>query len=232
MGLPERVAHSSCTTSLMFEVDDVALLQRGLFDEIDADWENAQHPYGRAFHDIWSTLRRRMPEGVYQRYRADWQNWFAGAQRENEFRATGQIPDLETYLAVRRSNVGLRPYITCLEYVPDLDLTDDRQQDEYAATLLAHGRTLQEAFDQSAAMVERADARLTDAVAALRRRYASAGPKGRETSAYLDGIGSFCTGNYRWSCETSRYNGTGYGWNGLRTSVVTLHPEHIIIAAP
>ncbi|MFE0173253.1 terpene synthase family protein [Streptomyces sp. NPDC059002] len=265
VGLPERVAHSSCVTSLMFEVDDVALLQRGLFDEVDADWESDQHPYGRAFHGIWSTLHARMPEGVYRRYLADWQNWFAGAQRENEFRTTGQVPDLETYLAVRRSNVGLRPYITCIEYVLDLDLTQDLERDEelaavkdlavehamlvndiysarwecfngdyfnVVATLLrAQGKTLQEAVDESAAMVERADARLADAVATLRRRYGSAGPKGRAISAYLDGIGSFCAGNLRWSCETSRYNGTGYGWNGLRTGTVTIHPERTVIAA-
>ncbi|WP_159399474.1 hypothetical protein [Streptomyces alboflavus] len=100
------------------------------------------------------------------------------------------------------------------------------------ATLLrAHGKTLQEAVNESAALVEGADASLTDAVATLRRRYASAGPKGRAISSYLDGIGSFCAGNYRWSCETSRYNGTGYAWNGLRAGTVTLHPERTVIAA-
>ncbi|MFE6690957.1 terpene synthase family protein [Streptomyces sp. NPDC057743] len=265
VGLPERVAHSSCVTSLMFEVDDVALLQRGLFDDIDADWESNQHPYGRAFHDIWSTLCRRMPEQVYRRYREGWQNWFAGAQQENEFRAAGHVPSIETYLEVRRSSVGLRPYLTCLEYVLDLDLTRDLEQDEelavvkelavehamlvndvysarwecfngdyfnvVAVLMRAHGTPLQEAVDELATMADRADARLTDASAALRRRHASAGPKGREISSYLDGIGWLCAGNYRWSCETSRYNGPGYGWNGLRDGVVTLHPERTIIDA-
>ncbi len=265
VGLPHRVAHSSCVTSLMFEVDDVALLQRGLFDEIDANWENGQHPYGRAFHDIWTTLEQRMPEGVYRRYREAWQNWFAGAQQENKLRATAEIPDLETYLQVRRSNVGLRPYITCIEYVLDLDLTQDLQDDEelasvkdlavehamlvndvysarwecfnddyfnVVATLIrAHDKPLQTAIDQSAALIEKADTALTDTVTRLRRRYASAGPKGRDITAYLDAIGSFCAGNFRWSCETSRYNGTGYGWNGLRTGTVTLHPERTVITA-
>lgn len=62
----------------------------------------------------------------------------------------------------------------------------------------------------------------------LRRRYA-AHPQSTQLHGYIDALGAFCAGNLRWSLETSRYNGHGYGWNGLRSGTVTLHPHQTII---
>ncbi|MFI9508473.1 terpene synthase family protein [Nocardia sp. NPDC052566] len=256
-GLPARVVDSSCITSLMFAVDDVALLAGALFDDIAADWM-ADHPYGRAFADIWTRLKLRMPEGVYRRYRQEWQDWFTYALKENEYRVREEIPDVETYLEIRRINVGLRPYLVCAEYVLDLDLTDLIAADPDLAALQptavehamlvndlfsfrwecfrgdyfntiaplihTHGHSLQHAIDITCDKISAADRALTDLSAMLRRRYADH-PDRTQLHDYIGAANAFCAGNLRWSLETTRYNGHGYGWNGLRSGLVTLRPD-------
>jgi hypothetical protein len=258
-GMAERVFRSSCVTSLMFEVDDVAFLQRALFHEVATDWA-ADHPYQRAFTDIWGTLEGRMPEGIYKRYRQEWQDWFSYTLKENIFRDRGEIPDLETYLSIRRISVGLRPYIVCIEYILDFELTIEDPdltavklaavehamlvndlfsyrwecfKGDYfnviAPLLHVHGYSLQEAIDFACEKIAEADQTRTQLSTALRHRYANH-PSGAQLHAYFDALGAFCAGNLRWSLETSRYNGHGYGWNGLRTGIITLDREHTIIS--
>ncbi|MFI7102610.1 terpene synthase family protein [Streptomyces sp. NPDC050161] len=148
-GLAQRVVDSSCVTSLMFEVDDVALLQQGLFGEIADDWA-AGHPYGPAFSNIWGRLEDRMPHGVYRRYREDWQDWFGHTLEENVHRRRHEIPDLDTYLDIRRVSVGLRPYIVAIEYVLDLDLTAlldrDRELNELKLLAVEHAMLANDLF--------------------------------------------------------------------------------------
>ncbi|WP_232535586.1 terpene synthase family protein [Nocardia terpenica] len=241
---------------MMFEIDDVALLQQPLFMEIAADWV-ADHPYGEAFSSAFGTLERHMPSGVYRRYRKDWQDCFVGWMREYEYSDRKEIPDIHTCLEIRRLSVGLTPHITAAEYVNQLDLTElvlgDREmliakhtavehamlvnellsfRKEYydyeyinlvASLIHVHDFSLQEAFDFISALIEDADRKLAVLIQILRLRYPFV------PSSYFDTLNSICAGNLRWSFETSRYNGSTYGWNGLRSGWLSLYPHQTII---
>lgn len=137
--LLDRLTWSSCFTSVMFEIDDVAFLRRALFDEVAGDWEEwmVRHPYARAFGELWSPLEQRMPEGVYRRFRRGWQDFFTGTLEENEYRKREEIPDLDAYVAVRRASLGIRPYVAVAEYLLDMDLSAELASD---ADLVAAGQ--------------------------------------------------------------------------------------------
>lgn len=257
-GLPGRVAQSSCMTSLMFEMDDLAFLRYTAFGEIAADWA-ADHPYGPAFVDIWTILRNSMPEQVFRRYRQGWQDCFRGILAEHDYIDRGTLPDFDTYLDIRYLSFGFRPLLACGEYVHGLDLsaligTDpDLERAERAAILHAllvndllsfrkeytrgdlfnviavlihtHNQRLQAAVDLTGDLIRIADAELADACATLRRRY----PVMPHLQLYLHMLNSMCAGNLRWSLETPRYHGSGFGWNGLRGGTVALDPDRTIL---
>ncbi|MEG8184178.1 hypothetical protein GZH49_37560 [Nocardia terpenica] len=242
----------------MFEVDDVAILRRALFDDINEDWF-AEHPYGPAFKSSFGACERHMPPRVYSRYRQEWQNWFPSLTEENWYRDRGLVPDIDTYLPLRRISVALLPSIVCLEYVLGLDLTDIVSADptleearlvavdhamlvndlcsfrgEYfrndhfntvSVLMHAHGCSLQEAINENCEMIRFANAKLVDLCGELRMRYALYA----DMLEYISALMRYCAGNLRWSLETPRYNGRGFGWNGLRSGIATLIPDATII---
>ncbi|ATL69182.1 terpene synthase [Nocardia terpenica] len=261
-GIAGRVFHTSCVSSLMFDVDDLALLRRALFEDVAADWIAADwvadHPYGPAFVNIWSTLKRSMPEGVYSRYRQGWQDLFIGWLMEYEFRDRGEIPDVDTYQAIRQLSIGMRSFPPGAEYVHDFDLTELLRKDpdladvgevavyhtalvndllsfrkeyfqgEYCniiISLMQAGHDLQEAVDITGEKIREADTDLARLCDILRLRYTWL----PQVQIYLDTINSICAGNLRWSYETTRYHGRGYGWNGLRSGNFTMDPDRTII---
>ncbi|MEG8184410.1 terpene synthase [Nocardia terpenica] len=256
-GLPDRVVHSSCMTSLMFEVDDLALLQHTAFGEIAAEWP-ADHPYGPAFADILATLRNDMPDQVFHRYQQGWRDCFRGILAEHDYIDQGILPDFDTYLDIRQLSFGFQPLLAAGEYVHGLDLsaltdTDpDLERAQRAALMHAllvndllsfrkeythgelfnvvavlthtHHQQLQTALNITGELIRSADAELADACATLRRRYLPL----PQVQLYLTTLNSLCAGNLRWSLETTRYHGTGFGWNGLRSGTLVLDPEHTI----
>ncbi|WP_225727245.1 MULTISPECIES: terpene synthase family protein [unclassified Nocardia] len=257
-GLPDRVTHSSCMTSLMFEVEDLAVLQHAAFGEIAAD-RTADHPYGPAFTDIWKTLRDNMSQPVFRRYRQGWQDCFRGILAENDYTARDALPTFDIYLDIRQLSFAYRAQLACGEYVHALDLsaligTDpDLERAERAAMLHSlfvndllsfrkeytdgelfnvvavlihsHDQPLQTALDITGELIRTADAELAAACATLRRRY----PLLPQLQLYLAMMNSMCAGNLRWSLETTRYHGTGFGWNGLRHGTVALDPDRTIL---
>ncbi|KZM72627.1 terpene synthase [Nocardia terpenica] len=257
-GLPGRVVHSSCMTSLMFEVDDLAMLRHAAFDGIAADWV-ADHPYGPAFADIWATLRDDMPEQVFRRYQQGWQDCFRGILAEHDYIDRGILPDFDTYLDIRRLSFGFRPLLAAGEYVHGLDLsplihTDPDLERAQRATLMhallvndllsfrkeytqgdlfnivavlihTHDQQVQTALNITGELIRRADAELADACATLRRRYLPL----PHLQLYLTTLNSLCAGNLRWSLETPRYHGSGYGWNGLRGGTIALDPDRTVL---
>ncbi|WP_138968213.1 terpene synthase family protein [Streptomyces sp. YIM 121038] len=256
-GLAQRVAHSSQMTSLMFEVDDIAILQQALFRNVADAW-GADHPYGAAFADVLAKFERNMPERLYKRYLQTWQDWSDAVLRENGYRRSRELPDFDTYLDLRRVSVGLLPYIVTAEYVLDLDLTDLLAADpdlaragdlavehgmfvndlfscraeclkgDYfnAVGVLLHNSvpTLQHAVDLICDRIQQADQDRAALGERLHHRYPTPA-----MHTYLDTLDDFCAGNLRWSLETTRYNGTGNAWNGLRTGSVTFHHDRTAI---
>ncbi|MEG8184177.1 terpene synthase [Nocardia terpenica] len=253
-GIGQRVAHSACFTALMFEVDDVALLQHVLFGDINADWV-AGHPYGPAFSDILTTDKCHMSDGVYRRYVKAWQDWFAGTLEENQFRSHHEVPNVETYLDVRRRSVGLLPNLPCAEYVHNIDLSEFLAQDSnlVKAGLVAvdHAMLVNDLFSfrreyfgqdyiniissllhthryslQEAVDITCEMIRQADAeLARLCEVLRLQYALFPQVNIYLDTLNTFCAGNLRWSLETPRYIGHGVGWNGLRSGVLTFHAD-------
>ncbi|MEV0385021.1 terpene synthase family protein [Nonomuraea sp. NPDC050643] len=256
-GIAERVTHSSQMTSLAFEVDDMAVIQNALFGEV-AGAQLADHPYGRAYADVFATFERNMPERVYRRFRQSWQDWFGAVVEENRYRQRRHTPDFDTYLGLRRISVGLLPYIVTVEYVLDLDLTDLLAADPDLAR--AGELAVEHAMFVNDLLSCRAEClkgdhfnavgvllhghvpslqhavdlicdrvqRADQALAALSERLRHRYP-GPDLRAYLDALGDFCAGNLRWSLETTRYIGAGNAWNGLRTGRVTFHHDRTAI---
>ncbi|HWE90620.1 MAG TPA: terpene synthase family protein [Pseudonocardiaceae bacterium] len=249
-GIAEPVRHSARMSSLMFEVDDVAVLRQAFFADINADWM-ADHPYGPAFIDILGTMRRRMPSRVYQRWVRTWRDWFRDVLRENRLRSGLQQPELDTCLEIRQSSVGLRPYVVCAEYVLDLDLTDElAADDELAAAgeltvrhimltndlfsfrrenaMGEHFNALSALLRYHAPNIQTAVDMLGDMIRKVDQELADMCDRLRRryadpgVRAYLDTLGSMCAGNLYWSFETSRYHGSGHAWNGRRSGLITL----------
>lgn len=253
-GLPQRVVHSACMNSLMFEVDDLALRQHAAFNEIVSD-RTAGHPYGPAFSDIWQTVEGHMSKRVFRRYRDGWENCFRGILAEREYTGRGILPDFERYLAIRQLSFGFQPLVVCAEYVHGIDLSEvvdvdpDIMRAQRAVCMHAllvndllsfrkefdhgdlfnvvailayvHHCPLQEALDITGTLIRDVDAELSRIYGVLRRRYCHI----PQIQIYVSALESLCSGNLRWSLETTRYHGPGFGWNGLRSGILTIDPD-------
>jgi hypothetical protein len=101
--------------------------------------------------------------------------------------------------------------------------------DDYVNALsvlrLSEGLDLQAAVDRLFAVIDGLRADFMAARAAI-----EAGELGRrpEIRAYLDALWHMMAGNLQWSYLTSRYNGPGHRWNGVRSGVVTLHRDRTV----
>lgn len=117
----DRVIESSCVTSLFFAVDDLALVEQALFDQVSRAWQE-QHAYGRAFADIFGRLRSHMSPPLWERFVDRHESWFRHTIEENAYRSRNETPDLETYRRIREQTIGMYPYIVLLEYFHDIHL--------------------------------------------------------------------------------------------------------------
>jgi len=155
--------------------------------------------------------------------------------------------------------VGLRPNVVALEHILDMDLSDLLDADPDLASLgglaiehillcndlfsfrteffhgdyfsavavlmRTHRQQLPAAVRTVADRIAAADQALTQRAEFLRDRYTD--PSVR---AYIQGVLAIPAGNLRWSRETARYNGSGTTWNGLRSGVLTLHPDRTTLS--
>jgi hypothetical protein len=258
-GITERVFHSTCVNSLMFEVDSFAVLEHAIFDEVSAP-EMMDHPFGPAFANLQATFERDMPPRVFARFRASWQDWFTHVQEENKYRKGLYYPTLPDYLRIRRISVGILPCVIAIEYFLGLDLTDALEADPDLVTL---GHTAIEHImlvnDLLSFRAEVFTGDHSNIIAILLRTRANTLQEAVDTTAamihdadqaltdlsdrlrdrhpdpairsYIDAINSMPAGNLRWSLETTRYIGHGNAWNGLRSGHVTLDFGKTIISA-
>ncbi|QIS03389.1 hypothetical protein F5X71_14615 [Nocardia brasiliensis] len=252
-GMPERVLHSACLNSLMFEVDDMALLRDATFDEIAVDW-TADHPYAPAFSDIWKTMRDNMSERIFQRYQQGWRDCLRGIALERDYIDRAVLPDFDAYLDIRQLSFGPQPLLIGGEYVHGIDLSalvdadPDLRRAQRATTmhtllvndLLSFRKeyTRGDLFNVVAVLIHNHRQQPQQAldltgelirIADAELADACAVLRHRylmrpEVAIYLNTLNSLCAGNLRWSLETTRYHGSAYGWNGRRDGIVTLDP--------
>lgn len=256
-GIAERVLHGSKLTSLMFVVDDMALLEHALFDEPAGEWV-AEHPHGPALVDAFGTLKRTMPVRVYERFIQCWRDWYDCSQREQSYRKGRRSVDLKTYLDIRRITIGMLPYLVTIEYVLDEDLSDLKAVDPElrlaGETAVEHVMFVNDLFSfrkeqvsgdfwHAVGVLQQSEGytlqqavdwvcdeirKVDHSLTTLTDTLRTRYPA-RSVHAYLDTLHAFCAGNLRWSLETTRYIGHGHVWNGLRSGTVTLHADRTSI---
>lgn len=257
-GAAERVSDSSKVTSLLFNVDDIGFLQDAVFAEVAADYTGTRHPYGPAFADRIETYERTMSPQVYRRYKAAVRAWFPSVLEEIRYRKNRQIPDLDTYLELRRINGAVLPYVIAIEHVLDHDLTDVIADDpDFARAAhaviehvmlvndllsLRHEVFRGEYFNTVCVLLHRNGSHLQRAVDTVSDMIADADetltrltktlrhryPQ-PEIHTYLEALQAFCAGNLCWHFSTTRYIGRGNTWNGRRTGTVTLQRDRTTI---
>ncbi|MFD5452975.1 terpene synthase family protein [Streptomyces sp. NPDC003470] len=107
----------------------------------------------------------------------------------------------------------------------------EAMMDDYVNALsvlrLSEGLGLQEAVDRLFALVDGKRAEFMAARAAIE---ASDLGRREDVRAYLDALWHMMAGNLQWSYLTSRYNGPGHRWNGVRSGVLTLHRDRTVFS--
>ena len=66
---------------------------------------------------------------VQQRFKSNVQTFFHSVQQEASFRTLGLVPDLETYMEMRRNTSACKLVFDLIEYSLDLELPDDVIED-------------------------------------------------------------------------------------------------------
>jgi hypothetical protein len=107
----------------------------------------------------------------------------------------------------------------------------EAMMDDYVNVLsvlrLSEGLGLQEAVDRLFALVDGKRAEFMAARAAIE---ASDLGRREDIRAYLDALWHMMAGNLQWSYLTSRYNGPGHKWNGVRSGVLTLNRDRTVFS--
>ncbi|KZT04442.1 terpenoid synthase [Laetiporus sulphureus 93-53] len=89
------------------------------------------HPYasqpntkvGRMTRDYWLRLIATASPGAQQRFIETFDMFFQAVTQQAMDRESGAIPDLESYIAVRRDTSGCKPCWALIEYANNLDLS-------------------------------------------------------------------------------------------------------------
>ncbi|KAH9043372.1 isoprenoid synthase domain-containing protein [Lactarius pseudohatsudake] len=89
--------------------------QQGGVEEISA---------AKLARDYWSRCIRDCAPAVQQRFKSSMQMFFQAVHQQALFRANGVVPDLETYIDMRRDTSGCKPVFDLIEYSLDLELPD------------------------------------------------------------------------------------------------------------
>ncbi|KAJ3002976.1 hypothetical protein NUW54_g5554 [Trametes sanguinea] len=79
---------------------------------------------GRMTQSFWSRLTRTASRGAQRRFIETFELFFRAVTQQARDRESGDIPDLESYIAMRRDTSGCKPCWALIEYAYDLDLPD------------------------------------------------------------------------------------------------------------
>lgn len=252
-GITERVYQSSRITTLMFEADDLA--------EIGGQLEQEKPDAGdSAFGSAFTSLRRQMRPDLYGQFIAAWRDWHAAVGELRGYHEARLLPDLHTYLPLRRRDVALGAYTLYIEYALGLDeITSLRNTDPELDSVRWHAvdhcmltndlysfrnEALKGLYVNAVAVLRARGAGLQqafdtvqDAITQAERDMgiASEHLSNRyhdhpEVRRYLRALWDFIAGNLFWSRVAYRYNGPA-GWNGLREGTLVMQPGGTEIAA-
>ncbi|KAI0370486.1 terpenoid synthase [Pilatotrama ljubarskyi] len=79
---------------------------------------------GRLTKSFWRRLSSKASAGAQRRFIETFELFFHAVAQQARDRESGNIPDLESYIAMRRDTSGCKPCWALIEYANDLDLPD------------------------------------------------------------------------------------------------------------
>jgi hypothetical protein len=79
----------------------------------------------RISSSYWSRCIRDCAPAVQQRFKSNMQKFFEAVHQQASCRADGIVPDLDTYIEMRRETSGCQPVFDLIEYSLDFELPDD-----------------------------------------------------------------------------------------------------------
>ncbi|THH16145.1 hypothetical protein EW146_g4434 [Bondarzewia mesenterica] len=141
---PERLRIVSDFMNYLFHLDNVsdgmmAHDTKGLSDWVmnAFEWPDEFRPLegqkegveeisaAKLARDFWSRCIRDARPDVQARFKSSMQMFFEAVQRQTEDRAAGVVPDLESYIDVRRDTSGCKPVFDLIEYSLDMELPEE-----------------------------------------------------------------------------------------------------------
>ncbi|TBU21706.1 terpenoid synthase [Dichomitus squalens] len=84
----------------------------------------ASSAVGRLTQSFWRRLTTTGSQGAQRRFIETFELFFRAVTQQAKDRASGNIPDLESYIAMRRDTSGCKPCWALIEYANNLDLPD------------------------------------------------------------------------------------------------------------
>ncbi|KAI0070951.1 terpenoid synthase [Panus rudis PR-1116 ss-1] len=80
---------------------------------------------GRLARDYWKRCIKHAKPGPQARFKESLEMFFEAVHQQARDRDAGIVPDLESYIALRRDTSGCKPVFDLIEYAADIDLPDE-----------------------------------------------------------------------------------------------------------
>ncbi|KAH9478347.1 Sesquiterpene synthase Agr1 [Psilocybe cubensis] len=119
----------------LFHLDNLSddMDNRGTRTTADEVLNSLYHPHtwrssarvGKMTRDYYKRLIRTASPGAQQRFIETFDFFFQSVTQQALDRAAGVIPDLESYIALRRDTSGCKPCWALIEYASNLDIPDE-----------------------------------------------------------------------------------------------------------
>ncbi|KAF8912142.1 isoprenoid synthase domain-containing protein [Gymnopilus junonius] len=186
---------------------------------------------GRLGRDFWARCIPDCGPGAQARFKETMQLFFEAVNIEARARDEGILPDLESYIDVRRDTSGCKPCWALIEYGLGIDLPDFVVENPIVRALNQgtndlvtwsnyQGISLQEAVDYVGDLC----AQTINAFVENKSKLPSWGAEINDmVSKYVQGLEAWIVGSLHWSFQTHRYFGE-HGLEVKRTRIVKLLP--------
>ena len=90
----------------------------------------------RWIHSFWKRIQRTASIRVQRRFIETLAGFFHGVTQECRDRKSGSLPDLESYILLRRDTSGCKPSFVLIEYANNLDIPDDVLEDPILSDII------------------------------------------------------------------------------------------------
>lgn len=100
-----------------------------------AQLTNNDIPLGYALSDLRERMLRKMSQEWFLHFVHGFEEWFHGYEQEASIRVQDIIPDVSTYITLRRSSVGVNIFLTLTEMCHQLTISDFLRNHDVMKTL-------------------------------------------------------------------------------------------------